>query len=144
MINKKVLSKKPVDNLGIKKVEAKTDKSGSVSKTKKASVKRTAKIKLEYKKPKLEFERIDTKDKEKKAKIKKKIQGIVVSDKMDKTVVVSVVGIKIHSKYHKRYKRNKRYKVHDPENKYKVGDEIVFSPSKPYSKGKKWEAVSSL
>jgi small subunit ribosomal protein S17 len=68
----------------------------------------------------------------------KKMQGVVVSDKMDKTIVVSVTSVKIHPKYQKRFKRNKRYSVHDPENQYKEGDEVLFTPSKPFSKNKKW------
>ncbi|MEA3273602.1 MAG: 30S ribosomal protein S17 [Patescibacteria group bacterium] len=141
MISKKTPSKKLVNDLETKPVKA--GKTNPVSKSKKVLAKKKTKAKLEYKRPKLKFERINTDPSEKKVEIKKKIQGVVVSDKMDKTVVVSVVGIKVHSKYHKRYKRNKRYKVHDPENKYKIGDEVVFSPSKPYSKGKKWEVVES-
>lgn len=64
--------------------------------------------------------------------------GIVVSDKMDKTVVVKVNRTKIHPKYHKRYVVSKRYKVHDGENKYKVGDQVKFVACRPMSKDKKW------
>jgi len=57
--------------------------------------------------------------------IKKK--GVVVSDKMAKTVVVAVDSFKTHPKYNKKYKSTKRYKAHDEEGKYKLGDvmEIV-------------------
>ena len=69
---------------------------------------------------------------------KKKIQGIVVSDKMDKTIVVAVESFKTHPKYLKKYKSTKKYKVHDEENKYKIGDKVDFVSSKPLSKDKKF------
>ena len=69
---------------------------------------------------------------------KKTFQGMVTSDKMDKTVVVKVETVKVHPKYRKRYKSGKKYKVHDPENKHKIGDKIVFVECRPLSKGKKW------
>jgi small subunit ribosomal protein S17 len=70
--------------------------------------------------------------------LKKKINGIVVSDKMDKTIVVAVESFKTHPKYIKKYKSTKNYKVHDEENKYKVGDKVDFISSKPFSKNKKF------
>ncbi|PKL72359.1 30S ribosomal protein S17 [Candidatus Kuenenbacteria bacterium HGW-Kuenenbacteria-1] len=74
-----------------------------------------------------------------KKSIKRTFQGIVVSDKMDKTIVARVDRIKIHPKYKKRYKVSKRYKVHDPENKYKTGDKVIFIECRPLSKEKKWK-----
>jgi small subunit ribosomal protein S17 len=74
-------------------------------------------------------------------KIKKEFQGEVVSDKMDKTVTVLVSTIKLHPKYHKRYKVHKKYKVHDEKNKFKKGDKVSFKASKAYSKTKKWEVI---
>ena len=68
-------------------------------------------------------------------------QGIVKSDKMDKTIVVEVVKIKKHSKYEKRYKIKKTYKVHDPKNKFKIGDKVKFILCKPISKDKKFKVV---
>ncbi len=56
---------------------------------------------------------------------KKKLQGIVVSDKMQKTVVVKVESIKEHPKYKRRYKIHKKYKAHDQNQEYKVGDKVV-------------------
>ncbi|HDH07445.1 MAG TPA: ribosomal protein S17, partial [Candidatus Moranbacteria bacterium] len=50
------------------------------------------------------------------SKKKKIMRGMVVSDKTDKTLVVSVGGLKTHSKYLKKYRTTKKYKVHDPEN----------------------------
>jgi small subunit ribosomal protein S17 len=68
-------------------------------------------------------------------------KGKVVSDKMDKTIVVAVNSFKTHPKYIKKYKSTKKYKVHDPENKYKVGDIIEFIQSKPFSKDKRFKVV---
>ena len=65
-----------------------------------------------------------------------KKKGIVTSDKMDKTIVVAVDTLKTHSKYLKKYKSTKKYKVHDEENKYKVGDVVEFVQCKPMSKDK--------
>ena len=79
------------------------------------------------------------KNKEKKSAKKGKI-GVVVSDKMDKTVVVKIDRLKMHSKYKKKYKVSKKYKAHDAENKFKVGDKVMIMESSPISKDKKWVA----
>jgi small subunit ribosomal protein S17 len=71
--------------------------------------------------------------------IKKK--GVVVSDKMDKTVVVAVDVFKTHPKYRKKFKVTKKYKAHDEENKYKVGDVVAIVPTRPISKGKNYKVV---
>lgn len=63
-------------------------------------------------------------------------KGIVVNDKMDKTIVVSVKSLKNHFKYKKKYISTKKYKIHDEENKYKVGDIVEIIPTRPISKGK--------
>ena len=76
-----------------------------------------------------------------KNKIVAKKKGVVVSDKMDKTVVVAVDSYKTLPKYGKKYKSTKKYKVHDGENRFKVGDRIEFVPTRPISKDKKYEAV---
>lgn len=68
----------------------------------------------------------------------KTLKGRVVSDKMDKTVVVLVERLKKHPKYKKRYKVSKRYKSHDPENKCKIGDKVIIQECRPISKDKKW------
>jgi len=68
----------------------------------------------------------------------KKLKGKIVSDKMDKTVVVEVTNIKKHPKYGRRFKVSKRYKAHNPENSYKLGDTVVIQESKPISKDKRW------
>lgn len=69
------------------------------------------------------------------AKIAKK-KGIVVSDKMDKTIVVAVQSLKTHPKYLKKYRSTKKYKVHDAENKFKKGDKVEFTQCAPISKDK--------
>ncbi len=71
--------------------------------------------------------------------IKKK--GVVVSDKMNKTVVVAVDSFKTHPKYKKKYKVTKKYKAHDEENKYKIGDMVEIVPTKPISKDKSYKVL---
>ena len=76
-----------------------------------------------------------------KSTIQRKLNGKVVSDKMDKTIVVKVDSVKLHPKYHKRYITSKKYKVHDEKNYYKVDDKVVFVASRPLSKGKRWRVI---
>lgn len=79
-------------------------------------------------------------DKEKKT-IKRTLKGEVVSDKMEKTIVVRIDRFKLHPTYKKRYRVSKKYKVHDPKNQYKVGDVVEIVESKPISKDKRWKAI---
>lgn len=74
-------------------------------------------------------------------KLNKLIKGVVVSDKMDKTIVVSVETFKTHPKYLKKYRLTKKYHVHDAENKYKVGDKVEFFSTKPISKSKTFQVL---
>ena len=69
---------------------------------------------------------------------KRILKGTVVSAKMDKTIVVSVERIKEHPQYRRRYRVFKKYKVHDPENKYHIGDKVVIQECRPISKDKRW------
>jgi len=69
------------------------------------------------------------------------MKGTVVSDAMDKTIVVAVDTFKTHEKYLKKYLSTKKYKVHDPENSYKVGDTVKFVQSRPISKDKRFSVV---
>jgi len=78
------------------------------------------------------------KDSKQKKTTKRNLEGFVISDKMDKTIVVLVEKLKYHSRYKRRYKIRKKYKAHDPENKYKVGDKVVIQESRPISKDKHW------
>jgi small subunit ribosomal protein S17 len=66
-------------------------------------------------------------------------KGKVVSDKMDKTIIVAVYALKNHPKYLKKYRVTKRYKVHDPGNKYKIGDTVEFMQCRPISKDKRFK-----
>lgn len=70
------------------------------------------------------------------------LRGKVVSDKMEKTVVISISRLSKHPKYKKYRKITKRFKAHDPENQYRVGDMVVIQESKPLSKEKRWRVVS--
>ena len=78
---------------------------------------------------------------DKKKPIKSILKGIVTSDKMDKTIVVLVERSKKHSRYNRYYKISKKYKVHDPENKHKIGDKVSIQGSRPFSKDKKWIVI---
>ena len=75
---------------------------------------------------------------------RKKRTGTVVSDKMDKTVVVEVRRTVIEPTYKKVVQRRKRYKAHDEENKYKIGDKVIIMETRPLSKDKRWRVVSTL
>ena len=75
---------------------------------------------------------------------KKKLIGIVVSDKMQKTVVVKVERIKEHQKYKRRFKVHKKYKAHDQNQEYHVGDKVVIEETRPISKDKHWRVIAKL
>jgi len=75
---------------------------------------------------------------------KRKLTGKVVSDKMQKTVVVLVERIKQHPKYKRRYKVHKKYKAHDETGEYKVGDVVIIEECKPISKDKKWKVIQKI
>jgi small subunit ribosomal protein S17 len=65
-------------------------------------------------------------------------EGIVISDKMDKTVVVAVDRLVKHPRYKKYVRRRAHYKVHDETNRCAVGDRVVISETRPLSKDKRW------
>ena len=73
--------------------------------------------------------------------IKRKFEGVVVSDKMDKTIMVRVDRVRKHSKYKKRYTVSKKYKVHDEKNQFGEGDLVKFQECRPLSKGKRWRVL---
>jgi len=81
------------------------------------------------------------KKKEKKPIIRKKFNGVVVSNKMNKTIIVRIDRVKVHPKYKKRYTVSKRYKVHDEKNKFKEGDKVIFIECRPLSKDKRWRVI---
>ncbi len=72
----------------------------------------------------------------------KTLKGIVVSDKMDKTIVVSVQRFVKHPLYGKFYKVSKKYKAHDENNSYKIGDKVEIIETRPISKDKRFKVVS--
>lgn len=74
--------------------------------------------------------------------MKRKLEGVVVSDKMNKTRVVAVNRLKIHPRYKKYYKVTARFKAHDENNEYKTGDKVVIEETKPLSKEKRWRIIS--
>lgn len=72
---------------------------------------------------------------------KKVLEGIVLSNKSDKTVAVLVERTVLHKKYKKIIKRKKKYLVHDENNIFNVGDKVKIIESKPISKLKKWQVI---
>jgi len=70
--------------------------------------------------------------------------GIVVSDKMDKTVVVEIARLIRHLGYDRRVRRKTRVKAHDEENACHVGDTVRVMETRPLSKGKRWRVVEIL
>ncbi|MBE9503341.1 MAG: 30S ribosomal protein S17 [Proteobacteria bacterium] len=69
---------------------------------------------------------------------KRSLLGVVVSDKMEKTIVVSVERRVRHPRYNKQVRRSARYKAHDENNTAKIGDKVNIEESRPLSKDKKW------
>ncbi len=72
------------------------------------------------------------------------IQGIVVSDKMQKTVVISVERKKKHRLYHKVVTVTERYKAHDQDDSCKLGDVVRIQEARPMSKDKRWRVIEIL
>lgn len=75
---------------------------------------------------------------------KKKLTGFVLSDKMDKTVVVRVETTKRHRLYHKVVRQAKKYKAHDENNECRVGDRVLITECRPLSKEKTWAVEEIL
>lgn len=73
---------------------------------------------------------------------KRVLQGKVVSDKNDKTVVVLVERRFLHPLYKKTVRRSKKYHAHDESNSFKVGDVVRIQECRPLSKLKSWEVIS--
>jgi len=74
-------------------------------------------------------------------KLNKVLKGVVISDKMDKTIVVQVTRFVEHKKYGKRIKKTKKYKVHDEDNSKKIGDLVEIEETKPISKDKHFKVI---
>lgn len=74
---------------------------------------------------------------------KRVLQGVVVSDKAEKTISVVVERRVKHPIYKKFIRKSKKYSVHDPENKFKVGDSVRIQECPPVSKSKRWEVLAA-
>ena len=72
------------------------------------------------------------------------LTGVVVSDKMSKTVVVRVDRLKQHPKYKRRYRVSKKYKAHDEKSKFHVGDRVRMEETRPLSRDKRWRVVEKI
>jgi len=75
---------------------------------------------------------------------RKEREGVVVSDKMDKTVVVAVSRFVRHGKYRKYLSRRARYKAHDEKNQCRVGDRVRIIETRPLSRDKRWAVQAIL
>lgn len=74
----------------------------------------------------------------------RKLEGTIVSDKMQKTRIVSVERMKMQPRYLKQYKSTMRFKAHDENNEYKTGDRVVIQEIRPMSKDKRWTIIGKV
>lgn len=72
---------------------------------------------------------------------RRRLQGVIVSDKMQQTAVVSVTHHRRHSKYRKEYTLTSRLKAHNEGNAYKTGDKVVIEETRPLSREKRWRII---
>jgi len=72
---------------------------------------------------------------------KRTIKGVVVSNRMDKTIVVKTEQLVKHPVFHKYVRRHKKYKAHDESNSCKIGDTVLIIESRPISKEKRWRML---
>lgn len=73
---------------------------------------------------------------------RRRLTGTMVSDKMQKTVVVRIDRMVMHPKYHKQFRVSKRYKAHDEAGAFKKGDFVIIEETRPMSADKRWRVVS--
>ncbi len=76
--------------------------------------------------------------------VKKRLTGVVVGNKTDKTAAVLVSRLKKHEMYKKYVRRQKKYLVHDPQNKCLVGDRVRIIETRPISKKKRWQVLEII
>jgi len=76
--------------------------------------------------------------------VKKRLKGRIISDKMDKTIVIKVERLVSHPIYKKKYRVSKKYKAHDEKNEYKVGDLVEIEECRPVSKEKRWKVIKKV
>ena len=74
----------------------------------------------------------------------RKLKGVVVSDKMKKTVVVAVNRLRKHPKYKKYFKITRKFKAHDESNAYHIGNTVIIQETKPISKDKRWIVINKV
>ena len=72
----------------------------------------------------------------------RELRGTVVSDRMEKTVMVKVSRLKMNKKYKKQYSVSTKFAAHDPESEFHTGDTVTIRETRPLSKTKRWEVVS--
>ena len=75
---------------------------------------------------------------------KRTITGVVISDKMEKTIVVKAERLVKHPVFHKYVRRHVKYKAHDEQNQCKTGDRVVIIEARPMSKDKRWRMLEIL
>ena len=83
----------------------------------------------------------DTTQSARAANRRRRLVGVVPSDKMDKTITVEVIRLKLEPKYKKYVRVRARYKAHDEDNQYHVGDKVEIVESRPLSRTKRWQAA---
>ena len=76
--------------------------------------------------------------------MKRQVVGIVVSDKMDKTIVVQTERLVKHRLYHKYIRRRSKFAAHDADNSCRAGDQVMISESRPLSRTKRWQVSKIL
>jgi small subunit ribosomal protein S17 len=76
--------------------------------------------------------------------VRKKLTGVVVSDKMDKSAVVLVTGLKKHKMYRKYVTTRAKYVAHDPDNSCHIGDRVRILECRPMSKTKRWQVIEVI
>ncbi|MGC8981369.1 MAG: 30S ribosomal protein S17 [Minisyncoccia bacterium] len=76
--------------------------------------------------------------------MRKRVEGIVISDKMKKTIVVVSEKLRKHPLYKKYYKHRTKYYVHDEKEEAKIGDKVLIEETRPISKLKRWRLVKII
>ena len=102
------------------------------------------KIKDFFGQPTKSKEKLEKKIEKRPIKKRRVLKGVVVSDKMDKTISVLIDRYKEHPKYKKRYKVSKKYLADDSKNECKIGDQVIIQETRPMSKNKKWKVIKKV
>jgi small subunit ribosomal protein S17 len=75
---------------------------------------------------------------------KRTVKGVVISDKMDKTIVIRAERLVKHPVFHKYVRKHVKYKAHDEQNQCKVGDTVLIIEARPLSKEKRWRILEIM